>query len=443
MLQRLIEQGLLQKVDYLSTVSGGGFIGSCFSTLMNTAPDQFVQAPNSEAPETEAEARVPGLTPTTSPLLLLMNELPAEAEVNKAEAPELVSEPGETPDEARSRSFVPGMLDPELVGTADARSQMDLRYKSQEETRIDARHQLHHLRTHGEYLTPDKNFLSPDVQRAIGTVLAGILHNLLLFTLVLTALVAAHYLLFDQVSGGKFFTLMYESPVVGESLNPAFEYLSEDQLAGLTDSWLDRIMVYISLIKEKAGEQIWIVLAIFLSGLLFGLGYIRQSRMVGKQIMAEEAAIRKREKESPGKAGRDVKAHLEYDFIARFNRFSIIFPLALLLLVFGIGNSLSWLGEQAYWLIFSLPFSAGLGIFVGVYASTALIGYPDDQPRVARGLLGALRGGAFYALMATVLVPVGLLLLFSADRLLDGLVSSVTSVVGCPMKIEKFHVLLR
>ncbi len=41
--QALAKQGLLKKVDYLSTVSGGGFLGSCLSSLLNdksTGPDQ-------------------------------------------------------------------------------------------------------------------------------------------------------------------------------------------------------------------------------------------------------------------------------------------------------------------------------------------------------------------------------------------------------------------
>ena len=33
--QHLISKGVFQKVDYLSTVSGGGFTGSCLSALMH------------------------------------------------------------------------------------------------------------------------------------------------------------------------------------------------------------------------------------------------------------------------------------------------------------------------------------------------------------------------------------------------------------------------
>ena len=34
-IQALAKHGLLKTVDYLSTVSGGGFIGSCLSSLLN------------------------------------------------------------------------------------------------------------------------------------------------------------------------------------------------------------------------------------------------------------------------------------------------------------------------------------------------------------------------------------------------------------------------
>ena len=35
-LQGLFHQGILKRIDYLSTVSGGGYIGSCFTALFNS-----------------------------------------------------------------------------------------------------------------------------------------------------------------------------------------------------------------------------------------------------------------------------------------------------------------------------------------------------------------------------------------------------------------------
>ena len=41
LLQALYKRGILQQVDYLSTVSGGGYIGTCLTWLKSRVPDQF------------------------------------------------------------------------------------------------------------------------------------------------------------------------------------------------------------------------------------------------------------------------------------------------------------------------------------------------------------------------------------------------------------------
>ncbi len=38
-IQALVKYGVLKSVDYLSTVSGGGFIGTCLSSVLNTDID--------------------------------------------------------------------------------------------------------------------------------------------------------------------------------------------------------------------------------------------------------------------------------------------------------------------------------------------------------------------------------------------------------------------
>ena len=39
--QAFIKKGILKKFDYLSTVSGGGYIGSCLSSLMSREPENM------------------------------------------------------------------------------------------------------------------------------------------------------------------------------------------------------------------------------------------------------------------------------------------------------------------------------------------------------------------------------------------------------------------
>jgi len=120
-LQALIRNKKLSRFDYLSTVSGGGYIGSCLSSML------------SECDET-------GVDPENSPFVGLRHD----------------EEDNQPP----------------------------------EKTQLSVRHQLHHLRTHGQYLTPRSHFFSRDVQRAVGTVIAGTVHHLFLFVLIMIALVA-------------------------------------------------------------------------------------------------------------------------------------------------------------------------------------------------------------------------------------------------------------
>ena len=137
---------IMKRFDYLSTVSGGGYIGSCLSSLLTGNPET-------------------GLDSENSPFTGLRS--------------------GDDP-----------------TGAADAE--------------LSVRHQIHHLRTHGEYLIPRSRLLSRDVQRAVGAVVPGIFHTVTLFLLALVVVAAATHLILTVIEPD----LAVLAPTTGLDVDP-------------------------------------------------------------------------------------------------------------------------------------------------------------------------------------------------------------------------------
>ncbi len=149
MLQGLARAGLIQRIDYLSTVSGGGFTGGWWSAwLSREAPDPDVNAPTLNVfpdPEQLGPARYP-------PRVLRAKTLAGGERWRTTKTAEPIPE--------GSLSVTQG--DP-----------------------------IHHLRLFANYLTPRKGFLSADTWRAITVVT----RNLILTWLVLLPVLFAAVLL--------------------------------------------------------------------------------------------------------------------------------------------------------------------------------------------------------------------------------------------------------
>lgn len=153
MLQALMAKGKLKMIDYLSTVSGGGFIGSCFTSLLSN--------------------EYPWDTPQDGPLSENKRFDGGIFSVDKEKSP-FLSNPG------------------------------DYEYQPLEKTRLTPKHQLSHLRRHGEYLTPRKGLFSWDVSRAIGALFSGIFINIAILALLISVLVLVHHVLLGSISNNKF-----------------------------------------------------------------------------------------------------------------------------------------------------------------------------------------------------------------------------------------------
>jgi hypothetical protein len=131
-LQALAELRILPLVDYLSTVSGGGYIGSCLSTLLSLNSTRVWKTP-AERPHPKAHIFAPG------------------------NCPEFDTSWGRFP-------FRGDFL------SRNARRANDL---------------IAHLRTHGNFLIARSGLLRRDAMRAVGNVLTGLIYNVSGFVLLL------------------------------------------------------------------------------------------------------------------------------------------------------------------------------------------------------------------------------------------------------------------
>jgi len=130
-LQRLASRRVLRLVDYMCTVSGGGYIGSCLSSLMTTTGGE------SELEQSTEEAAPPW----------------------------------------QKQSFDMGDRMP-----------------------LNAAHQVHHLRKHGDFLILRKGLFRRDVLRTVGSLLLGILSSIFMFVTFILA-VSGVLLLYGEALG--------------------------------------------------------------------------------------------------------------------------------------------------------------------------------------------------------------------------------------------------
>ena len=140
-LQALAQLDILRRFDYLSTVSGGGYIGSCLSSLLSHRKSWPAGRPRSGL---EAYTFVPGETPYFG-------------------------------TKAATLPFNP-----------DVAEQPTMReFNGQDEIR--------HLRTHGDFIIVRHRLLSREVLRAVGNLLGGLFYHLFLFALFLVGVAGTYW----------------------------------------------------------------------------------------------------------------------------------------------------------------------------------------------------------------------------------------------------------
>lgn len=438
MMQKFIVEGIFKRFDYMSTVSGGGYMGACLSSLMNNKSSVFVQ-PQHLSKEIQ-ETQIPGLDIETSPFVKLIDTLPSSDS-----SPDPLNKPLDfshtSKKETRTR-WAPSEMRP-YHGVDEAQKgnvqepELDMRYHLPENTRLDVRHQIHHLRTHGEYLTPDKRLFSPDVQRAIGTVFAGILHNLFLFALFLTGFVAINFISLDLISDGDFVKEIQEKVIPAEPVIDPNEPASigkevSQQLAIL---WTDKLVRFFGLIFEKMNTHWQFGLSLVTIGIIISIYFMRRCRLIARRMTKDIQSIAEGTLESPSHSGHSQEQFHETRFTQRFNLVSIGGGIILAIATWFYGKQTGAFTEvNDYWVIFSLPFAFSLGLFLGIYTVIPFISYTPKQNRLHRSLHGELRGGALYSLAISAIMPILILVLFTFsfffDEVFVSLFSSISSVAS-------------
>lgn len=328
MLQALISNRVLRRFDYLSTVSGGGYIGSCLSSLLSKDPTT-------------------GLDPENSPFV------------------------GLNPEDD---------------------------YAREEDTRLGVRHQIHHLRRHGEYLTPTgKRLVSRDVQRAAGAIFAGIAHHFLLFALSLAALASfVHFVVFpldpDRV------LLSARAPldsVTGEGLA---------YLKGVLAVWWDeRMLVPMRevLAVSWGSPDVPCLIAAALSGMAWWGFFVRHAYR-----LSEGFDPRGQSPAPDTRAGFNAQDDMEWRFARRLNVGSVLVVFALTW-----GFALNTAGPVAY--AFFVPLAFALG---GILAAICFIApveslWPSNMAR--RSMFLTIEGAAVYGVVLAALTPFALVFLLS------------------------------
>ncbi len=347
-LQALIGSGHMKRFDYLSTVSGGGYIGSCLSSLLSGRDDT-------------------GLDRENSPF----NGLRA--------------------------------LDD---------------YSGPEDTKLGVRHQMHHLRTHGGYLIPRSNLLSRDVQRAVGNVLPGMAHTVVLFLLLFIACVAAIHLVLTAIDGD----LSTLAPTVSLEINGADEMSTLEYVTAVPKAWFEQRLAppFRELISE-AGRSVRLLSSAAAAGFIWCLAAVFIATRLAKNFDPTEhpptAATR---------AGWTPEDEREARFVWRFNVWSVLVAVVLMMglaAAFRISE-----GSNEFLAVLLVPLAFATGGLFSSFALTHILqsrfarkgwvsGAASTESRFRRSLYGSLRGACLYGIAAAVAVPVLLVLAFSLSDL--------------------------
>lgn len=424
MMQKFMVEGLFRKFDYMSTVSGGGYIGSCLTSLMNNPPESFVKPDKYSV--AEAQNIIPGLDKDTSPFVLLMETRKKEKPVEEPKTSHLSAE-----DRAR---WMPAEMEPDAKASNPSdppEYELVIEYDEPEEVKIDARHQIHHLRTFGEYLSVQKTIFSTPVQRLVGAVLAGIVHNILLFTLALTFFVSLNYLGFEYISKGYFFKQLRQ---FDQKFNEG-ESVSEK----LSLFWSEYINKFIGNIIDSIRELPEPFLAFCVVGAVTAIIFIFWVAKILWQVREDAEAIREGKIEPQSKSGDTQEEYHERRFIRSFNFFTILGGPLLTTITWMVGIETGVFEvnnfRQDYWLVFGLPAAFAIGLFLAIYLILPFTSFSSRKTRFARSMDSAMRGGAFYAVLISVAMPFLILVLFSFSTFFAELFVPVTSSVSSLLSI--------
>lgn len=377
MMQAFIKKDLLKHVDYLSTVSGGGYIGSCLTSLLSAEPDWRER--KKPKPNHRFDAAWFGTQKDNAPFFTEKD---------------------------------------------------DSEYKPLDEAELSVKQQLRHIRRHGEYLTPRKNFFGWDVNRLVGGLTGGMLSNMFTFLLILCVIVSGHHLLFHWSSDGRFFEHLFK-PLDYLGAQTAYQRLDEGAWA--TMSTLKQLSFWFSNMLIPQFHLVWNGIAehLGLAGWFAAAGGLCAVGLYIWLIFLPTRIVREEEQEQSFAAGdkpetvlqrpgeTSVQEYRSRWFIRVFNLLNYAAgPIAAYALALSgyfrgkMDDETSYLGALA------LPFCFSAGLFLVTQSALVLFSFsvtkwrPQISDRLYRSFYLAMQGGVLLGLFISVLIPAGIIFLF-------------------------------
>jgi len=364
-LQALAKHGHLARFDYLSTVSGGGYTGTLLTSLLTRTRAAVEREP------WRKKTRV-GLDDASFPLTRL------------------------------------GADEPDRLA---------------KDTQLHVRNQMHHLRTHSEYLMTHRGLLSRDLLRALGQLGGGIVYTLATYLLLLGITVTLLHLLvvtFDP----DLRLLQPGDPVTVANADKLGAAAYVGELAAAL--WRQRIVTPLSPVVEAAlSEWKWCAAA-FALGLLWALGWLGWVERRSEELASETPNY------TTQRAGWSADDQCEAKVVRQFNFVSVaaMLPFALAALYY------TTIGERPTWyaaLLLPIAFAiGGLVMMVGAVAVNERFGRHDNsqRDRRRRSVRGAMIGSAWLGLVVAVLVPLLFVTIAALANLPLKLLQAVVMLVG-------------
>ncbi|HXT21480.1 MAG TPA: patatin-like phospholipase family protein [Thermoanaerobaculia bacterium] len=339
-LQAFAKHNLLARFDYLSTVSGGGFIGSCLTSLLSRPRGSKTREP------WRYEI---GLDGKTFPLT------------------------GLSPEE------------PDRLAA---------------DTRLHVRNQMHHLRTHSEYLMSHRGILSRDVLRAVGQICGGIAYTLTIYVLLLVLSVTLLHVLVSTLDPD----LRLLEPKAAIAVKPDLEGLKYVK-AFFAEAWRQRIQVPLVEIATAANLK-WSGIALLAGFAWAGAWLLWLERRL------ERLARDGDEDFTVQRAGWSADDEREAHVVWRFNVASVLIATALTAAVSakhtGFATSRLWHSGLALPVAFAVGGVAAMLLLVGLY-ETFSRHVDSRRDRRRRSLRGAMIGSAWLGLFGAAGTPLFLI----------------------------------
>lgn len=375
-LQALIAQGALRRFDYMSTVSGGGYAGSCLTSLLSDPPrdeqGRRRRSPAASGGRASSRPESDHATPTDRPPL------------------------GLDPD--TSPFVVLDALAPDVA--------------MPDTPRLGVRHQLHHLRSHGNYLAPrGSSWLTRDVQRAVGTIASGLLHHALMFVVTLVAVVSACMVLVLPFDPDGHIVPWDGRPTLAPSADGGTS-LREAVAAWWDLRVIDPLEPIVHHVADARVFGLDLITVLVLVAALGALWCLAWTLRAGHVTKSDNMALRMPTPTT--RSGFDAQDDRERRFTLCFNAWSVALALVTASVVayaLALDDGMRSHAPSA----FLVPAALGLGgLLPGLFGVNWLRSW--DRPlRARRSLLATIQGASVYGFVGALFAPLVLNLLFSLD----------------------------